>query len=147
MGNPQTRKNYTPEVISQEWKCWALHQALQSRSPQRTWLWKPAESDCKTSIRLGETETPFLDGTQKSHVHQNSGQKKQWPQKRLGQTYLLVPQGLWWRWGGGWLSLSAGTESLATAVLGSSPTKQPVGSSAGSPQAKPTGQEHSNPTH
>ena len=69
----------------------------------------------------GGNRNSILGGYTQSLSHTRTQEKKkQWPQKRPGQTCLLVAQGLWCRWGGGWLSLTAGTETLATAVLGSS---------------------------
>ena len=60
--------SYTTEVLLQEWKSWA-HSRLPSlsvwqwrRSPQRNWLWRPVEFDCRNSTGLRETETPLLAG-------------------------------------------------------------------------------------
>ena len=68
------------------------------RSPQRIWLWRPAGFDHRNSTQLGETETPLLEGAHKVSCAPGPRGKKQWPHKRLGQTYLLILEGLLWRW-------------------------------------------------
>ena len=116
---------------------------------QRIKLWKPVGFDCRTSTGLGETETPLLEGT-----HNVSGPrgKEQWPHRRLNQTYLLELEGLLQRQGVAVAHhrdkdtgrRSPGKYSLAWALPESavSPTKGPVVSRTGSPQAKqPTGRE------
>ena len=58
-------------------------------------------------------------------MHQDPGKKPR-PHNRLGQTYLLVLEGLLWRWG--WrLWLTAGTGTLAVVVLGSFHWHEPSG--------------------
>ena len=54
---------------------WALCQALQlgvwhqRKSPQSIWLWRPAGLHCRSSMGLGEIETPVLQDTHKfSHI-------------------------------------------------------------------------------
>ena len=129
----------------------------EGRNSQRIRPWRLVGFDCRTSTGLGETETPFLEGTHKVVCTSRARGKEQWPHRRLNHTYLLVLEDLLQRRGvavphcedkdtG---SGSSGKYSLAWALPEStiSPTKQPVGSSAGSPQAKqPTGRELS-PTH
>ena len=159
--------NYTTEVLTQEWKSWAPCQTSQpgglarGRSPQRIQLWRPVQFDHKNSTGLGQTETPLLEGAHRSCVHQDQG-KRQLPHKRLGQTYLLVLEGLLQRRGEAVAhcrdkdtgSCSSGEYSLMWYLLEAaifsprpSPTQQHVGSTAGMPWVKqPTGWEHS-PTY
>ena len=128
------------------------------RNSQKTRIWRLVGFHCKTSTGLGETETPLLEGTHKVVCVSGPIGKEQWPpHRRLNQTYLLVLEGLLQRWGVAVAhrrdkdsgSRSSGTYSLVWALPESaiSPTKEPVASSAGPPQAKqPTGRELS-PTH
>ena len=122
------------------------------RNSQRIRLWRLARFDCKTLTRLGETETPVFEGTHKVVCASGPRGKEQWPHRRLNQTYLLVLEGLLKRRGIAVAhhgdkdtgSRSSGEYSLAWAlpVSSISPTKEPVASSAASPQAKkPTGRE------
>ena len=127
------------------------------RNSQRIRLWRLVGFDCRTLIGLGETETPLLEGTHKVVCTSGPRRKEHWPYRRLNQTYLLVLEGLLQRQGvavphsgdkdtG---SRSSGKYSLVWALPESaiSPTKEPVASSAGLPQAKQwTGREPS-PTH
>ena len=127
------------------------------RNPQRIGLWRIAGFDCRTSTGLGETETPLLEDIHKVLCARGGRKKEHWPYRRLKQTYLLVWEGLLQRWGVAVAhcrekntgSRSSGKYSLAWALPESnnSTTKEPVGSSAGSPSAKqPTGKELI-PTH
>ena len=127
------------------------------RNFQTIRLWRLVGFNCRTSTGLGETETLLLEGTQKVVCTSGPSGKEQWPHRRLNQTYLLVLEGLLQRQGvavphhedKGTGSRSSGKYSLAWALLETaiSPTKGPVGASAGSPQAKqPTRREFS-PTH
>lgn len=95
-------------------------------------------------------------------IQQHIGKKYQWPHKSLGWTYLLELDGLLHRWygggGGGRVAVadcrdkhsgSFGEYSLIWALLEtiiSSPrpnlTQQPVGSSAGRPQAIQPSEPH-----
>ena len=130
------------------------------RRRKRIWLWKPGGLDSRASTGLGETESPLLDGTQKVSGTPGSRGRKQWPHKSLGQTYLLILEGLlqrrgvavapcgykhWWRqfWEVfHWIKPSWRPPFSHP----DRPTQQPVGSSAGTAQAKPpTGWEHSLP--
>ena len=149
--------NYTTEVLPQEWKFWAPHQA-----PQPGGLamggGAPRESGFEGQQDV-ITGSPQDWGKQKLHswrVHTRSGvhqdpRKKQWLHKSQGQTYLLVLEGLLQRWGVAMAqsgdkstgSSSSGEYSLGWALLKAAifsprpgPTQQPVGSSAGMPQAK-----------
>ena len=155
---------YITEFHPLEWRFWASHQASQPggsgngrRNSQRIRLWSLVGFDCRTSTGLGETETPLWEGTHKVMCASGPREKEQWPHRRLNQTYLLVLEGLLQRWGVAVAhrgdkdtgSRSSGKYSLAWALPESaiSPTKELVGSSAGSPQAKqPTGRKPS-PTH
>ena len=105
---------------------------------------------------MGETETPLLEGTHK----EGPRGKEQWPDRRLNQTYVLVLEGLLQRQGVAVAhrrdkdtgSRSSGKHSLAGALPEwsphtISPTKQPVGSSAGLPQAKQPKRRELSPTH
>ena len=121
------------------------------RNSQRISLWRLAGFDCRTLTGLGETETPLLEGTHKVVCTSGPRGKEQWPHRRLIQMYVLVVESLLQRWGGAAVahwgdkdtgSRRSGKYSLTWAVPESniSPTKGPVGSSAGSPRAKqPTG--------
>ena len=55
--------------------------------------------DRRNSTGLGEPETPLLGGADKVMCASGPRGKKQLPQKRLDQTYLLVSEGLLWRQG------------------------------------------------
>ena len=127
------------------------------RNSQRIRLWGLVGFDCRTLIGLRETETPLLEGTHKVVCASGPTGKEQWPHRRLNQTYLLVLEGPLQSRGTAVAhcrdedtgNRSSGKYSLAWALMESaiSPTKEPVGSSAGLPQAKqPTGRELS-PTH
>ena len=124
------------------------------RNSQRIRFWRIAGIYCSTSTGLGETETPNLEGTHKVVCATGPRGKEQGPHRRFNQTYLLVLEGLLQRpWGVGAVahhgekdtgSRSSGKYSLAWAFQESatSPTKEPVASSTGSPQPKqPTGRE------
>ena len=127
------------------------------RNSQRIRLWRLAGFDCSTSTGLGETETPLLEGKHKVVCTSGLRGREQWPQRILNQTYLLVLEGLLQRQGaavahrgdGDTGSGSSGKYSLAWALLEStiSPTKEPVGSMAGSPQAKGPTERELSPTH
>ena len=127
------------------------------RNPQRIRLWRPVGFDCRTSTGLGETETPLLEGTHEVVRVAGPRGKEQWPHSRLNQTYLLMLEGLLKRWGVAVAhrgnkdtgSRSSEKSSLTWALLESaiSPTKEPVGSSAGSPQAKQLTGREASPTH
>ena len=122
------------------------------RKSQRIRLWRLVGFDCRTLTGPGETETSLLEGIHKAVCASGPRGKEKWPHRRLNQTYLLVLEGLLWRQGAAVAhhgdkdtgSRSSGKYSLVWAFPESaiSPTKEPVGSSAGSPQAKqPTGRE------
>ena len=138
------------------------------RNPERIYIWRPVGFDHRNSKRLGETETVLVEGTHRVLCAPGPRKKNQWPHKRLGETYLFALEGILWRWGGGgwrrcWLAYckdrntegsTSGEYSLARALLEVTvfsprpgPTQQPVGSNAGTLQAKqPTRQEHSPPS-
>ena len=154
---------YTTEVHPLKWRFWAPRQASQPGG-LATVGGIPRESDLKASgiwlqdfDRTGGNRDSTLRGHTRSRVCIGTQRKEQWPHRKLNQTYLLVLEGLLQRrevavphredkdTG----SRSSGKYSLAWALPESaiSPTKEPIGSSAGSPQAKqPTGRELS-PTH
>ena len=127
------------------------------RNSQRIRLWRQARFDCRTSTGLGKIETPLLEGTHKVLCASGPRGKEQWPHRRLNQNYLLVMEGLLQRRGMAVAhrgdkdtgSRSSGKYPFAWALPEStiSPTKEPIPSRTGSPQAKqPTGREFS-PTH
>ena len=58
------------------------------------------------------SEAPLLEGTHKVVCTPGPRRKKQWPRKRLDQTYLLVLEGVLERRGELWLT--AGTNTLVT---------------------------------
>ena len=108
--------------------------------------------DCRTLTGLGETETPLLEGTHRVVCSSGPRRKEQWPHRRLNQTYLLVVEHLLQRRGvavthcrdkdTGSRSSGKYTWSWALPESAISLAREPVGSSAGAPQAKqPTGRE------
>ena len=70
----------------------------------------------RNSMGLGETENPLFWVHTKYHVHQNSGGKIEWPDKRLDQTYLLVFEGILQKWR--LAVVITGTKTLTMAFLG-----------------------------
>ena len=122
------------------------------RNSQRIRLWRIVGCDCRTSTGLWKTETPLLEGTHK--VVCASGRRgrisdpwEDWTRptcycRRVscrGGGVAVVHCG-----GKDTGNRSSGKYSLLWALSESaiSPNKEPVGSSAGSPQAKqPTGRE------
>ena len=116
------------------------------RNSQRFRLLRLVGFDCRTSTGLQETKTPLLEGIHKVVCASGPRVKEEWPHRRQNQTYLLVLEGLLQRQGVGVAhcgdkdtgSRSSGKYSLAWALTEStiSPTKEPVSSSAGLPQAK-----------
>ena len=123
------------------------------RNSQRIRLWMIAGFDCRT----GGNRDSNLGGHTQSSVCIRTQGEGEWPHRRLNQTYLLVLEGLLQRQGVAVAhsedkdtgSRSSGKYSLVWALLEStiSPTKEPVGSSVGLPQAKqPAGRELSH-TH
>ena len=127
------------------------------RNSQTIRLRSLAGFDYGTLTGLGETETPLLQGTHKVVCTLGPRGKEQWPDRRLNQTYLVVLVGLRQRRGVAVFhhgdkdagSRSSGKYSLAWAFPESdiSPTKEPVASSARSPQAKKPTKRELNPTH
>ena len=122
------------------------------RNSQKIRHWRLARFNCRTLTRLGERETLLLDGTHKVVCESGPRGKEQWPHRRLNETYLLVLEGLLQRLEAAVAhhgDKDTGSRSFEKYSLGkpswssaTSPTKEPVGSSAGSPQAKqPTGRE------
>ena len=73
---------------------WALDKG--TGNPQGIRPWRPEGSDCKTSTGLGETETPVLEGTNKTLCAPRLRGKEQWFCRKLNQNYLLVLEGLLW---------------------------------------------------
>ena len=67
---------------------------------QGIWPWRPLGFDYKTtSIGLGKTETPVLEGTSKILQAPRSRGKEQWLHRKLYKNCLLVMEGLLWRHG------------------------------------------------
>ena len=157
-GQP-TSWNIIPQRFSHRSESSEPHIRLPS---QRIWLWRSVGFDCRNSTGLGETETSVLESTHRVSCAPGPRGKNQWPHKRLGQTYLLVLEGLLRRRGAavahcGDKDMGGGSSekySLVWTLLEATifsprpgPSQQSAGSSAGTPQAKqPTGWEHS-PTH
>ena len=154
---------YTTEVHPLEWRSWASRQASQPAGPA-IGGGIPRESDLKASgiwlqdfDRTGGNRDDTPGGHTKSSVCIRTQGKEQWPHRRLNQTYLPVLECRLQRRGAAVAhcrdkdmgSRSSGKYSLAWALPEStiSPTKEPVASSVGLPQAKqPTGRKLS-PTH
>ena len=152
---------YTTEVHPLEWRFWAPTSGFPTwgssngrRNSLRIRLWRLAGFDCRTSTGVGETEIVLFEAPHKLVCASGPRGLEQWPHRRMNQTYLLVLEGLLQRRGlavaqrrdkdSG--SRSSGKYSLVWAPAESaiSPTKEPGGTSAGSPQAKqPTGREPS----
>ena len=97
--------NYTTEVPPQDWRSWAPCQASQLGCLAMG-RGAPRESGFEGQWGL-IAGIPQDWGKQKLHswrahswssAHKDPG-KKQWLHKRLGQTYLLVLEGLLQRWG------------------------------------------------
>ena len=92
--------NYIAEVLPQEWKFWVPHQAPQPEGLQMGGG-APRESsfegqkDLIPGIPQTEgTRNCTLRGHTQGLVCTRTQGKKQWPHKGLGQTYLLVLEGL-----------------------------------------------------
>ena len=122
------------------------------RRPQRICFWRSADLIAGPPQDWGKQK--FCSWrVHTSLVHTRTQGKKQWPHKRLGQTYLLVLEGLLQRWEAavahcGYkdiVSSSSGKDLLVWAFpeTAISPTKQTVDSSARPSQAKqPARREH-----
>ena len=154
---------YTTEVHPLEWRFWAPHQVSNLGLRQREEEFPENQTLKSSRIWLqdfdrsrGNRDSTLGGHTQSSVCIRTQG-KEQWPHRRLKQTYLLVLEGRLWRQGAAVAhhrdkdthSRSSGKYSLVWALPESatSPNKGPVGSSAGSPQAKqPTGRKL-RPTH
>ena len=158
MGNPQTGKQLyhrsSPtgvKVLSPTSGSPAWGSGNGRRNLQRIWLRSPVVFNHRNSRGLGETETPLLEGAHSVSCTSGPREKKGWPYKRLDQTYHLVLEGLLWRRGAAEAhcndkdtgSGNSSEYSLVWALLEAAifsprpgPTQQPVGSSAGMPQAK-----------
>ena len=111
MGNPQTGKqlyhrNYPTgvKVLSPPSGFPAWGSDSRSR-PLRIWLWRPVGFDRRNSTGLGEAETQLLEGTHKVSWTQGPRGKKQWPHKKLSQTYMPSTRGSPAEVGGGCGSL------------------------------------------
>ena len=127
----------------------------------KIWQWKeePPENLALKGSRIWSQEFHrtrgnrnfILGGNILSLIHISTLGKKQWSHKRLGQTYLASIEGLLQRWevsvahcGNQDIgSDSSGEYALAWTHLEAtiffqrlSPTQQPIGSSAGTPEAK-----------
>ena len=74
---------------------------------QGTWPWRPSGFDYRTYTGLGERQTPVMEGTNKISRAPRPRGKEKWPLRRLKQTYLMILEGLLWRFG-----LAAAAESL-----------------------------------
>ena len=109
-----------------------------TRNPQEIWLWRRAGFDCRTCTGLGQTETLFLQDTNKILCATGLRGEEQWPHRRLNQTYQLGLEGFLLRYGLAvahfqdrdiWSS-SSGRFPLARAFLEVTicPTTEPVGS-------------------
>ena len=88
----------------------------QEEEPQEHSALKANRSWLQELHRTRENRNATLGGHTESHVHWVPG-KKQWLHRSLGQTYLLVLEGLLRRQG--WLWLTMGTRTLVAEVLGS----------------------------
>ena len=152
--------NYTTEVLPQEWKFWAPCQASQPESLATGGRRAPRECGFEgqwgliAALSWGNRNTTLRVHTQGLMCTRNQ-RKKQWPHKSLGQTYLLVLEGLLQSWkvdccGDGDIgSGDPGKGSLGYAFFEATifssrpgPAQQPVGSSAVTP--KPTNQQGGN---
>ena len=132
--------------------------------PQSILLWKPEGLDCRlreTKGTMGKRLNSWRAQI-RSYTHRNPGQKH-WFHRSLGQTYLLVLEGLlgrwqvggivvltgffsWWRtqWQSMWTP--AGGRRLGSLTPRPGPTQQHGGSSAGTPQANQPTARNTAPT-
>ena len=70
------------------------------RNPLGIWPWRPERFDFRISGGLGGTETPLLEGSNKTLCTPRLRGKEQWLHRRWNQSYLLVVlEGLLWRHG------------------------------------------------
>ena len=94
-----------------------------TRNPQEIWLWRRAGFDCRTCTGLGQTETLFLQGTNKTLCATRPRGEEQWPHRRLNRTYQLGLESFCWDMGWQWLIARKGT--FEAAVLGGAPWQEP----------------------
>lgn len=98
VGSPETGRQLHHRVLPQEWKFWVPQQAPQpavlaaAGAPENLAL-KAEGLDPMTFRGLEGTDTPLLEGTHTVSCARGPRGKK-WPQRRLGQTYLLAMEGL-----------------------------------------------------
>ena len=157
-GQPTNWKIIIPQKFSYRSECSepcsrlpSLGSLEQEKEPPENQTLKASGFWLQEFHRTGGNKHSTLKGCTQGLVHTRTQGKKQWPHKSLGQTYLLVLEGLLWRWGAAVAycrdkdtgSSSSGEYSLAWALLEATifssrpgPTQQPVGSSAGMLQAK-----------
>ena len=95
--------NNTKEFLQLLWRFWTPLQASQpwnlTKGLAIHWEfcpWRSVRFDYRTYTRLGETEIPILEGTNKILCSPRPKGKEQRP-NRLNQNYLLVLGGLLWR--------------------------------------------------
>ena len=128
-----------------------------TRNPSWIWPWSPKEFDYRTSTGLGETETPVMEGTNKTLGVPRPRGKEQWPHRSMSagpSNYLLVLEGLLWVSRGppqGWghWQQQSWKVPLVWALLkfAIDPTLEPIDPKTWSPRAKLlTGKGH-NPTY
>ena len=123
---------------------------------QEIWPWGPVGFDYRTSRGLGETQTPVLEGTNRILCTQRPRRNDQWPYRRLNQNCLRVggppveawvsrgsTQG-WGHWQHQARKAPLGINSLGGHI---NLTIEPIGPTAGSPQAKQLPGRECNPTH
>ena len=155
--------NYTTEVLPPEWMFWAPHWASQPEGAATGGgVLRESSFEGQQDLTAGLPQDWGKQNLYSWRAHKVScipgpRGKKQWPHKRLVQTYLLVLEGLLQRWGVAVAhcrdqdtgSRSSGKYSLVWALPKAtiSPTKQPVCSSAGLPQAKQPTRREPSPTH
>ena len=130
VGNPQLENNNTKK-FSHCCEGSRHHIRLPSLgTQQRDWespgnlTWKSRGFDCRTSTGLGETETPLLEGTNKTLCMPGPRRKEQRPHRTLRQICLWVFGGLLQRRG----------FSVACPGDGSSPGRCPLESPLGGHQ-------------
>ena len=96
--NNNTKKKKSYLTVVKVWKpmsgfpAWGPNKG--TGNPQVIWSWSTVGFDHKTSTGIGETDTPSLEGTNKTLCAPRLRRKEQWLHRKLNQNHLLVLEGL-----------------------------------------------------